>query len=203
MVTRSPELGDSAPAPIGMVPRKDAATRHVSCWSDKVHFAIFEGTDSAGDRGLWVTDGTGGGTYELTNLVGAYAGGLFGGPTGFSPDFTTFDGRVLFSGLDPFGHIGLWVTDGTAAGTQELAGITNANTNGLFVDSFPAFTVLNNEVLFSGVDAAGHHGLWVTNGTTVGTHELTGISGAFPSEFWQRGEFRRVTFFNRSRRMHS
>lgn len=144
-----------------------------------VHFAIFEGTDSAGDRGLWVTDGTAGGTYELTNIVGAYAGGLFGGPTGFAPDFTPFDGQVLFSGLDPNGHIGLWVTDGTAAGTQELSGITNANTNGLFVGSFPAFTVLNKEVLFSGVDAAGNYGLWATNGAAAGTHELTGISGAF------------------------
>ena len=54
------------------------------------------------------------------------------------------------------------------------------NKNGLFAGYFSAFTVLNNEVLFSGVDAAGNQGLWVTNGTTVGTHELTGISGAFP-----------------------
>jgi ELWxxDGT repeat protein len=50
-----------------------------------VRFAIFQGTDSAGDRGLWVTDGTAGGTYELTGVGGAYAGGLFGGPTGFAP----------------------------------------------------------------------------------------------------------------------
>jgi hypothetical protein len=57
--------------------------------------------------GLWVTDGAAGGTYELTGIGGAYAGGLFGGPTGFAPDFTPFDRQVLFSGLDANGHIGL------------------------------------------------------------------------------------------------
>jgi ELWxxDGT repeat protein len=33
-------------------------------------------------------------------------------------------------------------------------------------------------VLFSALDASGNDGLWVTNGTAAGTHELTGISGA-------------------------
>ena len=36
-------------------------------------------------------------------------------------------------------------------------------------------TVLNNEVLFN---SNGHIGLWVTNGTTAGTYELTNISVA-------------------------
>jgi len=33
-------------------------------------------------------------------------------------------------------------------------------------------------VLFNGVDAAGKHGLWETDGTTAGTHEITDIKGA-------------------------
>jgi ELWxxDGT repeat protein len=39
-------------------------------------------------------------------------------------------------------------------------------------------TVFNADVLFSGYDAAGDTGLWVTDGTAAETHELTGISGA-------------------------
>src|SRR5438105_14248448 len=39
-------------------------------------------------------------------------------------------------------------------------------------------TVFNGEVLFRGWNASGQAGLWVTNGTAEGTHELTGISGA-------------------------
>jgi ELWxxDGT repeat protein len=123
-----------------------------------VHLAMFAGTDSAGNRGLWLTNGTAGGTYELTSISGAYAGGLFGGGIGFAPDFTTFNGEVVFSGLDTSGEIALWVTNGTASGTHELTGISDANVNGLFTGYFPAFTVLNDQVLFSGVDTAGNYG---------------------------------------------
>ena len=61
------------------------------------------------------------------------------------------------------------MTNGTAAGTQELAGIAAAATTG--VDP-TGMTVFNNEVLFNGVDSGGLSGLWVTNGTVDGTHEL-------------------------------
>ncbi len=122
---------------------------------------MFAGTDSAGDEGLWVTNGTVAGTYELTGIEGANAAGLFGrGPAGFVPDFTPLNGAVLFRGLDANGDLGLWVTNGTAAGTYELTGISGAYSGGLFSGYFPAFTVLNGEVLFGGIDAAGNDGLW-------------------------------------------
>ena len=128
---------------------------------------------------LWLTDGTAGGTHELTGITGVYAVGIFGGQTSFAPDFTSFNGEVLFRGVDANSQAGLWVTGGAAAGTHELTDISNANANGSFSQSFPAFTILNGEVLFDGMDAAGNFGLWETNGTAVGTNEITGISGAF------------------------
>jgi ELWxxDGT repeat protein len=145
-----------------------------------INLVMFAGKDAAGNNGLWVTDGTGAGTHEITGISGANAGGLFGGRTGFPPDFTEFNNKVLFSGLDAAGDIGLWVTDGTAGGTYELTNISNANAGGLFDGYFPAFTVLNGKVLFNGIDAAGNEGLWVTDGTAAGTQELTGVSGANP-----------------------
>ena len=62
--------------------------------------------------GLWVTDGTAGGTRELAGIAGT-------DPThGLNPtDLTVLGGEALFSGLDADGDIGLWVTDGTAGGT--------------------------------------------------------------------------------------
>jgi len=33
-------------------------------------------------------------------------------------------------------------------------------------------------VLLNGTNSANQHGLWVSDGTAAGTHELTGISGA-------------------------
>jgi hypothetical protein len=82
---------------------------------------------------------------------------------------------VLFSGLDANGDIGLWITNGTSVGTYELTGINGDNPSGLFSGYFPAFTVFKGEVLFSGIDAAGNYGLWVTNGTAAGT------KGALPT----------------------
>ena len=75
---------------------------------------------------------------------------------------------MLFEGFDsstPSGHYGLWVTTGTAAGTQEIAGTSGLSPNDL--------TVFGGQVLFSGGS-----GLWATNGTAAGTHEVTSVAGA-------------------------
>jgi ELWxxDGT repeat protein len=97
------------------------------------------------------------------------------------PDFTVFDGEVLFEGIGALDTYGLWVTDGTAAGTHEVTGISGANsTSGLAPGDM---TVFNGKVLFSGIDANNDtgldNGLWVTDGTAAGTYELTGISGTY------------------------
>src|SRR6185295_288605 len=42
------------------------------------------------------------------------------------------------------------------------------------------FVPLNGTLLFNGMDASAHLGLWQTDGTVAGTHELTGMFGAYP-----------------------
>src|SRR5262249_7433711 len=103
-----------------------------------------------------------------------YAGGLFGGSTGFSPDLVVLNGQALFSGLDAACNLGIWVSNGTAAGTHELTGIIGANTGEVFLGASPGFAVFNGEALFQGKDAAGISGLWATDGTAAGTHEIMG-----------------------------
>jgi ELWxxDGT repeat protein len=142
---------------------------------------LFAGTSSDGQRGLWVSDGTAQGTHELTGIAGANTGPY---SLGLNPsDLFVFDGEVLFLGVDASGEPSLWVTDGTGPGTQELTGISNTFGRGLFYNvndprGGPDFTTFNGKVLFSGVDASGQRGLWASDGTAQGTHELTGISGA-------------------------
>jgi ELWxxDGT repeat protein len=132
---------------------------------------LFAGYDANGNNGLWVTDGTASGTHELSPIAGAY-----GGTAGIFPSFiTAFGGTALFQGEDTGGAHGLWVTDGTAAGTHELTGIAGTFYSGL--DPL-GLTVFNGKALFWGVNTAGNNGLWVTDGTAAGTHQLTGISGA-------------------------
>jgi ELWxxDGT repeat protein len=135
---------------------------------------LFSGSNTTDQFGLWVTDGTAAGTHELTTIAGANTGSL-----GLEPiDLTVLNGEVLFDGLDAAGKHGLSVTDGTAAGTHEITGIAGASTSGVLGTFTPGFTVFDGKVLFRGVNAAGQFGLWVTDGTAAGTHELTGISGA-------------------------
>ena len=127
--------------------------------------ALFNGANAAGHLGLWTTNGTGGGTQELTSIAGASASGL--NPT----DITVFNGEALFNGVDSGGLSGLWVTNGGSSGTHELTGITGAATTGSGLDPTD-MTVFGSEVLFSGLDANGLTGLWVTDGTAGGTHEV-------------------------------
>jgi ELWxxDGT repeat protein len=88
---------------------------------------LFEGDDAVGKLGLWVTDGTVSGTYELNGIIGAYYQGLLS-----SPNFTIFNGEVFFASADASGSANLWVTDGTAAGTHELTGTGVQYRNRLF-----------------------------------------------------------------------
>src|SRR5262249_12524568 len=139
---------------------------------------LFTGSNAANQHGLWVTDGTAAGTHELA-VSGAFSGGLFNWfPGGDNPDFTSFNGAVLFQGKDTSGNLGLWATDRTAAGTHELT-INGAIADGIFIGGTrpPDFTIFNGEVLFRGVNAAFQAGLWVTDGTAAGTHEVASGGG--------------------------
>ena len=52
-------------------------------------------------------------------------GGLFWNThTVQNPEFTVIGGgKAVFEGYDVLGHVNLWVTDGTAAGTSEIVAV--------------------------------------------------------------------------------
>ena len=82
---------------------------------------------------------------------------------------------LLFAGLDKNGDNNLWVTDGTAAGTSEIS-VAGVGSEGLFglPPASPYFAASpDGRVLFSGIDAKGDSNLWVTNGTSAGTSEIS------------------------------
>jgi ELWxxDGT repeat protein len=161
----------------------------LTLFNNKVLFAGYDSTLKsngfyADTDALWITDGTAGGTVEIGGLGNAgikfinpaISGGIFWNGSIEYPDFTAYNGVALFVGRDSSGHVGLWETDGTAAGTIEIGGLGNAGIHGglsLLGSQTPDFTVYNGEVLFNGIDSNGHSGLWVTNGTAAGTIELT------------------------------
>jgi ELWxxDGT repeat protein len=111
---------------------------------------LFEGDDASGHFGLWESNGTAAGTYELTGISGAFSAGIFG--TVDIPLFATFNGEVLFDGSDTSGNIGLWVTNGMAAGTTEVGGLGDSGVSGASSGGLNPFNfaVFNGEVLFWG-----------------------------------------------------
>ncbi len=132
---------------------------------------------SIGPYTIWTSDGTANGTVPLI-IPGANSKGLFffDGPhpnNSIGPGFTVFGDQVLFRGVDTAGAAGLWMTDGTAAGTTEItAGAASTGINPTDI------TVYGGVALFNGVNAAGDLGLWKTDGTSGGTQELTPIADA-------------------------
>jgi ELWxxDGT repeat protein len=78
---------------------------------------LFQGVNGSNETGLWETNGTTSGTFELAPIGGADASGV-------SPlNLVAFNGEALFDGVNASGVAGLWVTNGTAAGTHEVTNI--------------------------------------------------------------------------------
>ncbi len=107
--------------------------------------------------------------------TGADVNGLFSGSA--SPDFTDLGSKALFEGSDADFFPNLWVTDGTAAGTHELTGVSGALSGGLHLSDM---TVFGNQVVFAGEDASNRIDLWITDGTSAGTKALI-PAGADPT----------------------
>jgi ELWxxDGT repeat protein len=130
---------------------------------------LFAALDKNGDNNLWVTDGTAAGTSEIS-VAGIGSEGLFG-PAPASPYFAALpDGRVLFSGIDATGHVNLWVTNGTSAGTSEISLTNKQNPGGLIPQHLAVF---GSKVLFEGLDKNDNANLWITDGTAAGTSEIS------------------------------
>jgi hypothetical protein len=108
---------------------------------------------------LFVSDGTPAGTTQLIW-------------TGSSAErFVTLGNKVLFEASNTSNKPGLWVTDGTSAGTMEIS-VPNAYFNGIFSGVNFQGAVVGGEVVFSGTDNLGVQDLWVTDGTAAGTKEI-------------------------------
>lgn len=101
-------------------------------------------------RQLHVTDGTAAGTH-LVKAIGP--GQYYQGPR----DMTPIGGRLAFTAG---GASGVWITDGTEAGTTQL--VTAAGER-------PALRRVGDRVYFAGLDDAHGTELWATDGTAAGT----------------------------------
>jgi len=116
----------------------------------------FSGNDEAHGRELWSSDGTSAGTALALDLVP--------GRDSFGPSGLISAGGRLFL----FGSGGLFVSDGTAAGTQWIAGV-----QGIPGDA----TEFHGDLYFTGLDNT----LWRSDGTAAGTRQVGQALNSSPS----------------------
>ncbi len=102
---------------------------------------LFTATDAQGNYGLWTSDGTSAGTSEVTLLAstGGYGSGNWVG---------ALNGKEVLqvSSSSASGETeSLWLTDGTAAGTVQLAVFSETNTT---YPNLDVEGICNNKLLF-------------------------------------------------------
>ena len=105
----------------------------------------------SGDRSLWATDGTPGGTAAL--LPGL----------SLPSDITAFSGSAYLSASDAAHGTEVWKSDGTPGGTSlafDLVPGTGSSTPGYF-------TPAGNKLFFTASDPAAGNELWTTDGATA------------------------------------
>lgn len=116
--------------------------------------------------GLWRTDGTSDGTFEFAPVSSPYQNWTA------NSRFQCLQDRVVFSGSGQHGSLpaGLWVTDGTLAGTQQLA---EGDFWSCATDGSTTFVLRNGPTGYE---------MWQTDGTPGGT-----VGTPFPEGLWPRG----------------
>src|SRR5262249_52871733 len=135
---------DGTAAGTGLVktlnPTGDARPFDFTPFGGSLFFAANHGTNGTQ---LWKTDGPADGTAEVATLTGR-----FGIDPGVS-DPPAAGGPLFFATTR-----GLAVSDGTAAGTAQVGGATDAR----------YLTTFGGRVFFAGIDQAGRSQLWASDG---------------------------------------
>lgn len=133
---------------------------------DAVYFAAQ--TEASGFE-LWRSDGTAAGTRIVKDIYSGTSGAF---ANSSSPrELTNLGGTLVFRTTTEDGRE-LWASDGTGAGTRQLADILPGGDG-----SFPSgFVRLGDTAIFSADDGSNGRELWITDGTAVGTALLKDIN---------------------------
>jgi ELWxxDGT repeat protein len=145
----------------------------------------FRGFDAEGDAEIYVSDGTPAGTHQLAEINDQasafhveFTGMLFG-----ANPLADLGGTLLFQAEDGVSGHELWKTDGTAAGTQQVADVFPGPAGSLPFEITP----LGGNVLFSAAGGISEgRELWISDGSGPGTSLLKDLeptdstSGGWP-----------------------
>ena len=139
----------------------------------------FSANDGSVGSALWKSDGTEAGTVLVKDILpGTNSAGF--------PDFTflTASGNnLLFVAKDGFFGRELWISDGTAEGTNLLKDLNDLTQDALNDSQGPEKVVIGEEVIFVASDGRTGTELWKTDGTASGTSQVKDIGPGSSSSF--------------------
>jgi ELWxxDGT repeat protein len=127
-------------------------------FNDELYFTANDGSVPATAE-LWKSDGTSTGTSLVASFTPDYTESAIS--SSGSPAYGVLGNLILGPLTDGVHGVELWVTNGTAGGTTELADVDPL-----------AFATLNGLEYFLAYDQSGDASLWQTNGTSTGTIEV-------------------------------
>jgi ELWxxDGT repeat protein len=123
---------------------------------------FFTAVDNTGNRELFKTDGTAGGTAELT----------FGNRLSSISNLVNLGGKLFFRANDNvLGNTVLYTSDGSVAGTHPFA--ANGENIIVYGTDVNAQAVVGSKLYFVGYDTGNNqYDLWLSDGTSAGTHPV-------------------------------
>ncbi|NJR47049.1 MAG: hypothetical protein HC775_15480 [Hyellaceae cyanobacterium CSU_1_1] len=136
----------------------------------------FTANDGENGNELFVSDGTAEGTQLLVDL---YLGGnQYGSYSSYPSDLVEFNDKLYFSADDGENGRELFVSDGTAEGTQLLVDLAPGESNDGFSNSSAPTNLVefNDKLYFTADDGENGNELFVTDGTTEGTQLVADIN---------------------------
>ncbi len=152
----------------------------------KLYFAANDGENG---NELFVSDGTAEGTQLLVDL---YPGSnQYGSYSSYPSNLTEFDGKLYFTANDGENGNELFVTDGTAEGTQLVADINPGTSNdGYSNSSYPSnLTEFDGKLYFTANNRENGNELFVTDGSTEGTQLVADINPGISNYSYPNNSF--------------
>lgn len=145
---------------------KGSSPAELTAFQGRVFFAAGDGSHG---RELWKSDGTKAGT-RLVKDIQAHGSSLYRSGFAEPQPWVVFQGHLYFAVQAD--HLGLWRTDGTAAGTRRV-----------LRDVYPRNLLATPSRLFFvglGTGCAAEDLLWTSDGTTAGTTHVAPMSTDAP-----------------------
>ena len=144
---------------------------HYSCSVQLNKHCYGVGRDDTNGSELWMSNLTLSNVQILKDINEENSQGASGGSA--IRNITLAENKFFFLAYDNIHGVGLWVSDGTKAGTKLVKdffqGIKTDGSEYWYFDKFKSFTNVNGTLLFYFADDSGNQSLWKSDGTLNGT----------------------------------